>query len=498
MKNIKVDEEIIDYTSEKVQSGSRKSYNELYMVSGCSQNDLQDDSETKQSKIGRSLFGRRTMEETDFQLIESETSMPLYIPHVKVTKKTDDQMNVQSLSTSNFLKSKIDHKIENKKSSMHNENYCIQNEFKIQNTAQNTKQVIRNDNNNNNSYPLQQLENFTRDQNKQKQGTHLNKYENEFIHVESVNILEETQQDATLQLDCQDDETKLLTIWRNVTPSPKVYRNKNAMLVNLQENNEIIESNKENMARKIECARVTPQMKDGSHNRSISSLILAEKYSNSYKKQESQQVTPLKNMGSGNNYIGYGRYEDSQPLNPLVVMTNANPSVYLQNRIREESSAKNGGSLNIFDLDVSNMAYYSSNCHLNSPDNRNMNMNMNNNKQQNEKDFIIGEVDTLIPQGNRLNSEMKSNQTLLRLACMSQDLVETQRRKSSCVGGANLCILQNLKGGQGTAEDKFLALESLHEQMFEDQEAEMDKLVGEYQREIKEAREMSLRTLDPY
>jgi hypothetical protein len=59
-------------------------------------------------------------------------------------------------------------------------------------------------------------------------------------------------------------------------------------------------------------------------------------------------------------------------------MTNATPSVYLQNRIREESSVKNGGSLNIFDLDVSNMAYYSSNCHLNSPDNRNMNMDMNN------------------------------------------------------------------------------------------------------------------------
>lgn len=114
-------------------------------------------------------------------------------------------------------------------------------------------------------------------------------------------------------------------------------------------------------------------------------------------------------------------------------------------------------------------------------------------KDQFEDD--IGNL-TLIQAKTVQNSEMKTNQTVTKDLLTNQDLVETQRRRSTFPSGNSL-FLQNLREYKGSAEAEFLALESLQQELLENHEEEFNKLIGEYQNELSQVREASRKTLMP-
>lgn len=461
----------------------------------CKKSSHMNDSETKQQQIGKGLFGRRTMEETDFQLIESESYMPPYLQSKKKQNphpmKEDSQSSrVQPLEVS----------IQNSFSKKYNPV-----ESSIQSSDQSSS--IHVSEVNLDHLESQKMSNLFI---KIEKETHT---EIEVLNQESVNILQEmTETTTTIGMD-QTDNTQplnLITNWRNVTPSPKISRARNMGYI--VEQKKLVESNKENLKNKDssisqnvqenvvqtpvrvknETRRVVQnhqpsglEESNQSLHRSLSSQILAEKYNKTSSGEidtNPEAFLMLKTPPKGT------PLPPPNPQNPYMIEQQEDNLNYLESKVKDSENTAN--PMNLFD--VSNIAYYSSNNHHHSP----LNLQKENvaDKPRREE-----ELDTLIPARTVQNSEMKSNQTIEK-SIMNQDLVETERRKSTNPGG-NLSILQNLReqsSMQGTAEQEFLALESLQEKIFDDQEAEMDKLVGEYQKEIKEVREMSLRALTPF
>lgn len=479
----------------QIQSGQNGKYSSANQQNNSTKSDQSsemNDSETKQLQVGLGLFGRRTMDDSNFAHIESQTSMPTYSP----------SSNQHQNSEKNQKKKVV--KVEPLEVKIYNSG-SDQIPFFLTNA--NKKPVVSA-----NFQKKSELLPFQSELQSQSQGE---KYDNllsitpdesnpptpyqhdvEVLNQEtiSLNILQEMQETSTTIAGNDNKESQqnlaLLTNWRNVTPSPKISRSRllNGNIseqVSKAQRNTLpnVESNKENFTVKEQVLNQGQNSEAKSLNRSLSGKILAEKYN-----QSSKKVSPLQNKQQS-------QKNDKNELQ-TVIITPQKPFVLKQKTVTPEQKQFKDSLVNI-----SNIAHYSSNQHLNLS-----RVDLGDNESTNTP----SNMDTLIPARTVQNSEMKNNQTVEK-AGANQDLVETERRKSQKYGG-NLSILQNLRensqnlkpqNSRGrkvkySAEEEFLALESLQDEIFNSEEAEMGKLVGEYQRELQEVREISLKAMNQF